>query len=185
MLRILHIENVAVIESADVEFGKGLHVLTGETGAGKSIVIDAISAILGERTSREVIRTGASRAFVSAVFDEVAELGWFAETGVDYDPAELLVQRRNACAADRPGDGRRPNANSNFIRFTRGKAFALLGVILCPVGFRPVGLVDKLAGRSRECHGRAGHGNPRRMEVGDAQRCLRKAMRRAQRPFGW
>ena len=62
MLRILHIENVAVIESADVEFGKGLHVLTGETGAGKSIVIDAISAILGERTSREVIRTGASRA---------------------------------------------------------------------------------------------------------------------------
>ena len=93
MLRILHIENVAVIESADVEFGKGLHVLTGETGAGKSIVIDAISAILGERTSREVIRTGASRAFVSAVFDEVAELGWFAETGVDYDPAELLVQR--------------------------------------------------------------------------------------------
>lgn len=50
MLRTLHIENVAVIETADVDFGGGLHVLTGETGAGKSIVIDAISAILGERT---------------------------------------------------------------------------------------------------------------------------------------
>ena len=93
MLRILHIENVAVIESAEVRFGAGLHVLTGETGAGKSIVIDAISAILGERTSREVIRTGASRAFVSAVFDEVPELAWFAETGVPYDPDVLLVQR--------------------------------------------------------------------------------------------
>ena len=52
MLRTLHIENVAVIETADVDFGGGLHVLTGETGAGKSIVIDAISAILGERTPR-------------------------------------------------------------------------------------------------------------------------------------
>ena len=93
MLRILHIENVAVIETAEVRFGAGLHVLTGETGAGKSIVIDAISAILGERTSREVIRTGASRAFVSAVFDGVPELAWFAETGVPYDPEELLVQR--------------------------------------------------------------------------------------------
>ena len=66
MLRTLHIENVAVIETADVDFGGGLHVLTGETGAGKSIVIDAISAILGERTPREVIRTGAAKAFDAA-----------------------------------------------------------------------------------------------------------------------
>lgn len=93
MLRTLHIENVAVIETADVDFGGGLHVLTGETGAGKSIVIDAISAILGERTPREVIRTGAAKAFVSAVFDGVPELAWFAENGVDYDPEALLVQR--------------------------------------------------------------------------------------------
>ena len=90
MLRTLHIENVAVIETADVTFGEGLHVLTGETGAGKSIVIDAISAILGERTPREVIRTGAAKAFVSAVFDGVPELAWFAENGVDYDPEALL-----------------------------------------------------------------------------------------------
>ena len=103
MLRTLHIENVAVIETADVDFGGGLHVLTGETGAGKSIVIDAISAILGERTPREVIRTGAAKAFVSAVFDGVPELAWFAENGVDYDPEALLVQReifpdgKNSC----------------------------------------------------------------------------------------
>mgnify|MGYP000500776683 CR=1 FL=1 len=93
MILSMRMRNIALIEELSLEFGEGLHVMTGETGAGKSIVIDAISAILGERTSREVIRTGASRAFVSAVFDEVPELGWFAETGVDYDPAELLVQR--------------------------------------------------------------------------------------------
>ena len=59
MLQTLHIENVAVIERADITFGPGLTVLTGETGAGKSIVIDAINAVLGERISREVVRTGA------------------------------------------------------------------------------------------------------------------------------
>ena len=64
MLSVLHIENIAVIEQAEILFEGGFNVLTGETGAGKSIVIDAISAILGERTYRDVIRTGASRAFV-------------------------------------------------------------------------------------------------------------------------
>ena len=68
MLHILHIENIAVIEQAEIEFDRGFNVLTGETGAGKSIVIDAISAILGERTSRDLIRTGAAKAFVSAIF---------------------------------------------------------------------------------------------------------------------
>ena len=66
MLVNLHIENVAVIEQADIEFQQGLNVLTGETGAGKSIVIDSINAILGERMNRELIRTGASRARVGA-----------------------------------------------------------------------------------------------------------------------
>ena len=93
MLSLLHIENIAVIEQADIAFGRGFHVLTGETGAGKSIVIDAICAILGERTYRDVIRTGAERAFVSAVFTDVPELAWFAENGVEYTPDELLVQR--------------------------------------------------------------------------------------------
>lgn len=67
MLSTLHIENIAVIEQAEIAFDSGFNVLTGETGAGKSIVIDAISAILGERASREMIRTGAQKAFVSAI----------------------------------------------------------------------------------------------------------------------
>ena len=58
MLNLLHIENVAVIDRADIEFGPGLNVLTGETGAGKSIIIDSINAILGERTSKDIVRTG-------------------------------------------------------------------------------------------------------------------------------
>ena len=66
MLEVLHIENAAVIQSADIRFGKGLNVLTGETGAGKSIIIDAIGAILGARVSRELVRTGASAARITA-----------------------------------------------------------------------------------------------------------------------
>ena len=68
MLSQLYIENIAVIEKSEIHFNAGLNVLTGETGAGKSIVIDAIHAILGQRTSREMIRTGSPSAFVSAVF---------------------------------------------------------------------------------------------------------------------
>lgn len=67
MLRLLHIENIAVIEQADILFERGFNVMTGETGAGKSIVIDAISAILGERAYRDMIRTGAARAAVRAI----------------------------------------------------------------------------------------------------------------------
>ncbi len=93
MLNLLHIENIAVIEQADIHFGSGFNVLTGETGAGKSIVIDAISAILGERAYRDVIRTGTDRAFVSAVFSEIPQLSWFEENGVPYDENELLLQR--------------------------------------------------------------------------------------------
>ena len=64
MLELLHIENIAVIESADISFRPGFNALTGETGAGKSIVIDAMSAVLGGRASRELIRTGADKAFL-------------------------------------------------------------------------------------------------------------------------
>lgn len=71
MLRTLDIENIAVIEKASVDFSSGLNVLTGETGAGKSIVVDSINAILGERTSRELVRHGAENAFVSAYFDDI------------------------------------------------------------------------------------------------------------------
>lgn len=92
MLSLLHIENIAVIECADISFDKGFNILTGETGAGKSIVIDAISAILGERAYRDMIRTGANKASVRAVFTEVPELNWFSENGVEYDP-ETIIQR--------------------------------------------------------------------------------------------
>ncbi len=71
MLKFLHIENIAVIEKTDIEFKTGFNVLTGETGAGKSIVIDAINAVLGERTSKDLIRTGCDNALVSAVFGEL------------------------------------------------------------------------------------------------------------------
>ena len=92
MLSLLHIENIAVIEQADISFDKGFNILTGETGAGKSIVIDAISAILGERAYRDMIRTGASKASVRAVFTDVPEFSWFEENGVEYD-SETVVQR--------------------------------------------------------------------------------------------
>ena len=103
MLSVLHIENIAVIEQAEILFEGGFNVPTGETGAGKSIVIDAISAILGERTYRDVIRTGANRAFVSAIFTNIPQYDWFSENQVEFDPQELQVQReiyadgRNVC----------------------------------------------------------------------------------------
>ena len=102
MLSLLHIENIAVIERAEISFGRGFHVLTGETGAGKSILIDAISAILGERSYRDMIRTGADKASVRAIFTDVPEYPWFEENGVEYD-SEVVIQRdiyldgRNNC----------------------------------------------------------------------------------------
>ena len=92
MLNLLHIENIAVIESADISFDSGFNVLTGETGAGKSIVIDAISAILGERAYRDMIRTGTNKASVRAVFTQVPRYSWFEENGVEYDE-ETVIQR--------------------------------------------------------------------------------------------
>jgi len=92
LLSLLHIENIAVIERADISFDQGFNVLTGETGAGKSIVIDAISAILGERAYRDMIRTGTNKASVRAVFTDVPKLNWFEDNGVEYDP-ETVIQR--------------------------------------------------------------------------------------------
>lgn len=91
MLDLLHIENIAIIEQADISFRPGFNVLTGETGAGKSIVIDALSAVLGQRASRELIRTGADHAFVSAVFSGIPQ-GLGADLGVT-DAEEWLLQR--------------------------------------------------------------------------------------------
>ena len=100
MLSLLHIENIALIQSADIQFEPGFNVLTGETGAGKSIVIDSIGAVLGERTSRELIRTGARSALVSAVFTQLPPLPWLEENGFSAGEEELLLQR------ELQGDGR-------------------------------------------------------------------------------
>lgn len=106
MLSLLHIENIALIQSADIRFEPGFNVLTGETGAGKSIVIDSIGAVLGERTSRELIRTGAKSALVTAVFTQVPPLPWLEENGFSTGEEELLLQRelqgdgRNVCRID-------------------------------------------------------------------------------------
>ena len=109
MLNSLKIENIAVIESVNVEFGKGLNVLTGETGAGKSIVIDAINAVLGERTSRELIRSGAENARVYAEFTDISEETEKAldELGIEkMQDKTLVISRslnnagRNVCRAN-------------------------------------------------------------------------------------
>ncbi len=93
MLTLLHIENIAVVERADIEFGPGLNVLTGETGAGKSIVIDSLEASLGWRTSRELVRTGAGSALVTATFTGAEVSDWCEENGVPYE-GELVLTRR-------------------------------------------------------------------------------------------
>lgn len=94
MLSELYIENIAVIEKSNINFSEGLNALTGETGAGKSIVIDSIGAVLGFRTSRELIRTGADKAAVTALFTDVSERvkQYLADMGIDSDD-ELLVSR--------------------------------------------------------------------------------------------
>ena len=93
MLNELHIENIAVIEKADIRFGCGFNVLTGETGAGKSIVIDSIGAVLGGRVSRELVRRGADKGTVTAVFDLEGCEDWLAENEIEAED-ELILQRR-------------------------------------------------------------------------------------------
>ena len=97
MLSSLKIENIAVIESADISFDIGLNVLTGETGAGKSIIIDSIGAILGERTSKELVRTGTTHASVTAFFTSIGDNVKAKLTELGIEPEEdssLLLQRR-------------------------------------------------------------------------------------------
>lgn len=95
MLKTLYIENIAVIEKTTIDFSHGLNVLTGETGAGKSIIIDAINAIMGHRTSKDIIRTGESSAFVSAQFEDINMSAQNAldELGFTLEDDVLIVQR--------------------------------------------------------------------------------------------
>lgn len=101
MLKFLHIENIAVIERSDIEFTDGFNVLSGETGAGKSIVIDAINAVLGERTSKELIRAGCDTAEVSAVFGELdnAAAAALSDKGITPDEDGNIIIRRRLSAA--------------------------------------------------------------------------------------
>lgn len=103
MLSALHIENIAVVESADIEFDEGFNVLTGETGAGKSIVVDSIGAVLGARTSRDLVRTGAPRASVTALFRDLSpeSLAALAELGVTPDEDGCLLIQRDIAADGR------------------------------------------------------------------------------------
>ncbi len=105
MLSNLYIENIAVIEKTNIDFTKGLNVLTGETGAGKSIIIDAINAVTGHRTGKDIIRTGSDKAFVSATFTEISseivkkaeEMGFSAEDDTLILSRELSLNGKNIC----------------------------------------------------------------------------------------
>lgn len=95
MLKSLNIENIAIIEKCNIEFDENLNILTGETGAGKSIIIDSINACLGHRTSKDLIRTGKANAKVSAFFENVSKevLLQLAEFGVDVSDGNVLITR--------------------------------------------------------------------------------------------
>ena len=98
MLSSLQIENVAVIQKANVHFEKGLNVLTGETGAGKSILIDSINAILGNRTSKDLVRTGAAKAIIRAAFEDVPPAVLDSLEKAGYERSEALLLSREITA---------------------------------------------------------------------------------------
>lgn len=96
MLSSIYIENIAVIEKASIDFDDKFNILTGETGAGKSIIIDSINAVMGQRVSRDLIRSGADSAFVSAVFTDLSEnvITMFSEYGFESEDGTFILQRQ-------------------------------------------------------------------------------------------
>lgn len=94
MLRELHIENLAVIENADISLGERLNVFTGETGAGKSVLIGGINAVLGQRATKDIIRTGADSAYISAMFDEPSEVVRHKASELGFDIDDTLIISR-------------------------------------------------------------------------------------------
>ena len=95
MLESLHIENLAVIKSTDLEPGRGFTALTGETGAGKSVIIDSINFLMGRKTQRDLIRTGEKKLFVSALFSELKpeDVSRLSELGIETDGGQVLLER--------------------------------------------------------------------------------------------
>ncbi len=115
MLTGLHIKNIAVIDEVNIEFSDGFNVLTGETGAGKSIIIDSINMVLGQRTSKELIRNGTSKAVVEAMFfvDSKKIISELSDMGIETEDGSLLIYR------DLNSDGR-TNARINGMLVTAG-----------------------------------------------------------------
>ena len=148
MLSSLQIENVAVIQKAEVHFEPGLNVLTGETGAGKSILIDSINAILGNRTSKDLVRTGAAKAVIRAAFEQVppAVLDKLEQSGYERSEAlllsrEITAEGKSSCringmpataAVLRELCGGQPGASSGHFGRLCAKPHCFSGV-LCPV----------------------------------------------------
>lgn len=95
MLKAINIENIAVIEKCNIDFKEGFNCLTGETGAGKSIIIDSINAVTGQRTSKELVRTGCDKAFVSAVFEDISNevIEKLSEYGIETDDESVILTR--------------------------------------------------------------------------------------------
>ena len=95
MLKSLFIQNYALIDTLDIRFGKGFSVITGETGAGKSIILGAIGLLLGQRADSKAIKNGASRCVIEAVFDLSAYnmQDFFAKNDLDFDGTECIVRR--------------------------------------------------------------------------------------------
>ncbi|MCR4924959.1 MAG: AAA family ATPase, partial [Clostridiales bacterium] len=130
MLKNISIENVAVIEKADISFTDGLNILTGETGAGKSIVIDSINAILGERTTRDIIRNGTQKAVVSALFEDVGKEveKVLAELGIECEEdGSLLINR--VISSDGKGSCRinGQNATASMLKAIAGELINIHG----------------------------------------------------------
>ena len=100
MLTNIYIENIAVIEKASIDFDEAFNILTGETGAGKSIIIDSINAIMGQRMSRDLIRSGAKQAFISATFSDVSKAAGakLAEFGFEDEDGDYILQRTMTAA---------------------------------------------------------------------------------------
>ena len=95
MLSEIYIQNLAVIEKAEIHFDMGLNIFTGETGAGKSIVVDSINAVLGQRISRDIVRTGCEKAVILGVFRDLPEevVKKAASSGYELEDGQLIVQR--------------------------------------------------------------------------------------------
>ena len=105
MLKLLHIKNFALIDSLDIEFDAGFSVITGETGAGKSIILGAIGLLMGQRADSKAIKSGAQKCTIEAHFD-LSKYGiskWFEDNDIDFDPEDCIIRRELTAAGKSRG----------------------------------------------------------------------------------